>query len=310
MRKLTPILLCAALALGACGDGGGGDVAATVGDTELTVSDVRGFPHDSSATIPTAEFAQYLGALIQWQILDDAAAEDFGIDPSEEDVDAELETVLTEQMAGQSLETLTEEQNLSETTVRRIVRVGLIQELVADELSSTASEPTDDDVAAALAEQRVGLTEVCARHVLVATPEEAEEATSRIEGGEEFADVAADMSTDPSAAENGGDLGCAPAQSYVPEFRDASVAAEIDEVTEPVESQFGFHVIVVYDRTEPATEELPAEEEVRETLADEAGLVALEEWLVAKVTAAEVTVDEEYGTWTLEPQPAVVPPAS
>ncbi len=310
MRKLTPLLLCVALLVAACGSGGDGDVAATVGDTVLTVSDVRSFPFDRSGTIGTTEFAQYLGALIQWQILDDAADDEFGIDPTDAEVDAELDVVLTDQMGGVSLEAITEEQNLSEDTVRRIIRVGLIQQLVAEELASSLAEPTPAQIDQAVDQQRAGLTEVCARHILVTTAEEAEEAADRLEGGEDFADVAADISTDPSAAENGGDLGCAPAQTYVPEFRDATVGAEIDEVTEPVQSQFGFHLIVVYDRNEPSQEELPDEEEIRETLIEEAGVVALEEWLMAKVNGADVTVEEEYGTWTLEPQPGVLPPAS
>lgn len=307
---MTLLLVCVALVLVACGGEGGGDVAATVDDSEVTVEDVRSFPFDSSGTIGTQEFAQYLGALIQWRILDDAAAEEFGIDPTPEEVDEELTVVLTEQMGGASIEDLAEQQNLSEETVRSIVRVGLIQELVAAELSNDLAEPTDDQIATAMETQRAGLTEVCARHILVATAEEAEEAADRIEGGEEFEAVAAAMSTDPSAAENGGDLGCAPAETYVPAFRAAAVSAEIDEMTEPVQTQFGFHLIVVYDRTDPAEEDLPAEDDIRQTLLDEAGFVALEEWLVGQVNEAEVTVDEEYGTWTLEPQPGVQPPAS
>lgn len=307
---MTLLLVCVALVLAACGGEGGGDVAATVDDSEVTVEDVRSFPFDSSGTLETQEFAQYLGALIQWRILDDAAAEEFGVDPTPEEIDEELSVVLTEQMGGASIEDLAEQQNLSEETVRSIVRVGLIQDLVAAELSTDLAEPTPDQVATAMETQRAGLTEVCARHILVATAEEAEEAADRIEGGEEFEAVAAEMSTDPSAAENGGDLGCAPAETYVPEFRAAAVSAEIDEMTEPVQSQFGFHLIEVYERTDPTDEDLPAEDEIRQTLLDEAGFVALEEWLMEQVNAAEVTVDEEYGTWTLEPQPGVQPPAS
>ena len=310
MKKMTLLLVCVALVLAACGGEGGGDVAATVDDSEVTVEDVRSFPFDSSGTLETQEFAQYLGALIQWRILDDAAAEEFGVDPTPEEIDEELSVVLTEQMGGASIEDLAEQQNLSEETVRSIVRVGLIQDLVAAELSTDLAEPTPDQVATAMETQRAGLTEVCARHILVATAEEAEEAADRIEGGEEFEAVAAEMSTDPSAAENGGDLGCAPAETYVPEFRAAAVSAEIDEMTEPVQSQFGFHLIEVYERTDPTDEDLPAEDEIRQTLLDEAGFVALEEWLMEQVNAAEVTVDEEYGTWTLEPQPGVQPPAS
>lgn len=296
MRKSIAYVLAAALALSACGGGGGGEVAATVGDAELTVADVQAFPFEESGTIESAQFAQYLGALIQWQILDAAAASDFGIDPSEEEVEEELNSVLENQANGMTLSEVAESQNLSEETVRKVIRVGLIQRLVSDALP----EPTDEEVANALESESADITEVCARHVLVETVEDAETARQRLADGEDFAAVAGEVSTDPSAAQNGGDLGCAPAGQYVPEFRDAAVAAEIDELTDPVETQFGFHVIQVYDRTDPS------QDDVRELLSSR----ALEDWLVEQVTQAEVSVEEEYGTWTTDPTPGVTPPAT
>lgn len=309
MKRLLSLALAASLTLAACGaTGGGGDVAATVGDSEVTVADVQAFPYEAGGTIETSQFAQYLSALIQWQILDNAAAEDYSVDPSEDEVETEMATVLQEQAGGATLEEFAQSQNLSEDTIRRIVRVGLIQEQVADELGQDVPEPTSDEVTQALEVEKAGLTEVCARHVLVETAEEAEEARSLLEEGESFEAVAEEMSIDPSAAENGGDLGCAPAQQYVAEFRDAAVAAEIDALTEPIQTQFGFHVLQVYDRTGPSAEEVPTEEEVREGLTEAAELEALQQWLLEKLDEAEVSVDEEYGQWVTSPQPMVQPP--
>lgn len=308
--KRSILLVLPVLVVAACGATAGGDVAATVGDTRLTVSDVEGLPYTASGTMEVAEFAQYLGALIQWQILDDAAAEDFSIDPSEEEVTAELDTVLATQAGGVPLAEFAESQNFSEDTVRRIVRVGLIQQLVAEELGAEAPEPSDEEVAEALVDRQAGLTEVCARHILVGTAEEAAEAKDRLEGGEDFAAVAGEVSVDPSAADNGGDLGCAPAERYVPEFAEATTTAEIDSITDPVESEFGFHVIQVYERTEPAPEDLPTEDEVRDSLAGSVGAEALQDWLLEKIDQADVAVEEEYGTWVTEPQPMVQPPAN
>jgi foldase protein PrsA len=310
VKKLILLVVAGALLLAACGDAGGGDVAATVNGTDVTVEDVRGFPYEAEGTIEATQFAQYLGALIQWQILNTAAAEEYGIDPTEEEVDAELEQVLAEQAGGASLEEVAEGQNFSESTVRQIVRVGLIQELLIDELASDPGDVSEEDVEAALVEQTAGLTEVCARHILVATEDEAVAAKQRLEDGEDFATVAGELSTDPSAADNGGDLGCAPAQQYVPEFRDAAVSAELDTLTDPVETQYGFHILEVYERTEPEAEALPAEDEIRASLAENSGLEAVQAWLTEIVESADVTVNEEYGTWTLEPQPGVQPPTS
>lgn len=310
MKKLIPLALATALLLSACGGAGGGDVAATVNGTELSVEDVRAFPYETEGTIEATQFAQYLGALIQWQILDDAASERYGIDPTEEEVEAELDRVLTQEAGGATIEEVAQGQNFSEDTIRKIIRVGLIQQRLAEELQGSAEDISDSEVAESLAEQTAGLTEVCARHVLVGTEEEAAAAKQRLEDGEDFAAVAAEVSIDPSAADNGGDLGCAPAQQYVPEFRDATVAAEIDEVTDPVETQYGFHVIQVYERTEPAADEIPSEDEIRDFLAQNSGAEAVQAWLEEIVNEADVTVNEEYGNWTLEPQPGVEPPTS
>jgi foldase protein PrsA len=309
VKKLIPLAV-AAVVLAACGSGGGGEVAATVNGSEVTVEDVRAFPYSTEGTIEATQFAQYLGALIQWQILDDAAAEQYGIDPTAEEVEAEVERVLTEQAGGATLAEVAEGQGWSEATVRQVVRVGLIQQRLAEEMKSEVEGLTDTEVADALAERTAGLTEVCARHILVASEEEAAAAKQRLEEGEEFATVAEEVSTDPSAATNGGDLGCAPAEQYVAPFREASVSVELDTLTEPIETEYGYHIIEVYDRTEPEADALPSEDQIREELIEEKSFAAVQAWLEEIVGEAEVSVKEEYGTWSLEPQPGVQPPTS
>ncbi|HJR90846.1 MAG TPA: peptidylprolyl isomerase [Acidimicrobiia bacterium] len=309
MKKLLTGLVIAGL-LTACGGTGTDAVAATVDGTEFTVADVRTLPFESGASLDSQLFASYLGALIQWEILERAAAEEYDVAPTAEEIEAELQNVLATQAAGMTLTEVAEQENFSEDTIRRIVGIGLIRQQVAEKLAAAAGEPTAEEVATAMDEAVVGLTEVCVRHVLVATADEAATAKSRLDDGEEFATVAGELSTDPSAAENGGDLGCAAAQQYVPAFRDAAATAGIDEITEPVESEFGFHVLQVYERTEPTEEELPTEEEVRQSLIDESGTTQLQEWLLATLEGSDVNVAEEFGTWTLDPQPSVVPPST
>lgn len=307
MKRVLTIAVGAALVLTACGDDGNGS-AATVGDSVITVGDVRDVPHTVEGTMAVSDFAQYLGALIQWQIIEDAAADEYGVAPTDEEVDAELGELLETLSPGMTIEDVAEEQNISEATLRTFARATLIQERVAEELGQEATPPTDEEVAAAVSEQRADLTEVCVRHLLVDTEEEAVDARSRIEDGEDFAAVAGEMSTDPSAADNGGDLGCSEAGRYVPEFRDAAVAADIDAISDPVESQFGFHVLQVYERTDVDEADLLDEDEVRQGLIQRAGSLSLQEWLASKVTEAVVTVDERYGTWTTDPAPQVIPP--
>jgi len=92
-------------------------------------------------------------------------------------------------------------------------------------------------------------TEIRASHILVATEDEAKEIIKQLAGGADFAAIAKEKSTDPSAKQNGGDLGYFTAGEMVPEFSQAAFALEKGESSKaPVKSQFGWHVIKVVDK--------------------------------------------------------------
>jgi peptidyl-prolyl cis-trans isomerase C len=111
--------------------------------------------------------------------------------------------------------------------------------------------------------------EVHARHILVPTEDEAKKIVERVEGGADFAALAKEHSTGPSA-QTGGDLGFFTREQMVPEFAEAAFGLEPDQVTqEPVQTQFGWHVIKVLDKRarEPSFEE--TEPQLRDQLARE-----------------------------------------
>jgi peptidyl-prolyl cis-trans isomerase C len=99
--------------------------------------------------------------------------------------------------------------------------------------------------------------EVHARHILVPTEEEARSVIEELQGGAEFAAVAQERSAGPSAP-SGGDLGFISRDQVVPEFADAAFALDAGETSEePVQTQFGWHVIGVVERrnVEPTYDE-------------------------------------------------------
>ena len=113
--------------------------------------------------------------------------------------------------------------------------------------------------APALARQKVGdalgatvgqsAPQVHAAHILLPTREAAEAARARVtEGGEDFAAVAREVSTDESTAANGGDLGWFTREEMVAPFAEAAFALEPGAISEPVETEFGWHVIQVTER--------------------------------------------------------------
>ena len=137
---------------------------------------------------------------------------------------------------------------------------------------------------------------VCARHLLVPTEEEAEAARARIvDGGEDFANVAGEVSTDTGSGAEGGDLGCAPAALYVPEFAAATLDQPVGEVGQPVETQFGWHVILVERRGEDI-ELAEVEEAVRFALQNETAAI-VSGARAELLGAADIAVADTYGRW-------------
>jgi len=90
--------------------------------------------------------------------------------------------------------------------------------------------------------------QVCARHILVDDEAGAAALSRASRAGADFAAMAATASTDRGSAERGGDLGCFGQGMMVPEFEAAAFAAEPGVATEPVQSAFGWHVILVERR--------------------------------------------------------------
>lgn len=105
----------------------------------------------------------------------------------------------------------------------------------------------DDEVVAYYDQGPVDSGLVCASHILVETEAEADEVVDALAGGADFAELAAATSIDTGSAAAGGSLGCYPVDQFelqfIPEFVDAALDAEIGVPTEPVESEFGYHVI-------------------------------------------------------------------
>jgi peptidyl-prolyl cis-trans isomerase C len=93
--------------------------------------------------------------------------------------------------------------------------------------------------------------EVHARHILVATEGEAKDIEAQLKNGADFAKLAKEKSKDPGAAE-GGDLGYFTKEQMVPEFAEAAFKLDKGQISDPVKTQFGWHVIQVLDkRTKP-----------------------------------------------------------
>jgi parvulin-like peptidyl-prolyl isomerase len=121
-------------------------------------------------------------------------------------------------------------QNISEADFRKMIETSLyrrkLQAALAKEVPTSAEQ-------------------VHVRHILVATYADATKVEDRLKNGEDFAKVAADVSTDTSSKAQGGDLGWLARGTTVAEFEDAAFALAVNQVSQPVTSTYGVHVIQV-----------------------------------------------------------------
>jgi hypothetical protein len=117
-------------------------------------------------------------------------------------------------------------------------------------------------------------------HILVSSAAEAAAIKAQLAAGADFATLAAQQSLDTGSAARGGELGCIDGQSFVPGFQEVAQSQPVGQVSDPVQTQFGFHLILVRDQPQPAELEGAALNQV-----------------LALARGAHVTVDPRYGTW-------------
>lgn len=138
---------------------------------------------------------------------------------------------------------------------------------------------------------RLAGTEYKVRHILVETEAEASNLIERLDEGDDFAALAREHSTDTSTAPDGGDLGWSSADSWVDPFAEAVVGATAGTVVPtPVETQFGWHVILVEEKAEQVAPGLAA---VRQDLEAAVRSQKLEAYVRGLRDAAEVTIVDD-----------------
>lgn len=310
MKKLFSLVAAGAVLLAACGSGSG-NVAATVNGTDVTVGDVNAMIHSDGATVPVEQFAQYLTAAIQFNIFFDAAEADFGVSATEEEIEAEAQRLFDELATeGETREDFLSSRGVTEDFLAKIAEQSAVDVAMREALAAEAADPTQEEIDAERAVAAAALTNACVSHILVATEEEAADVMTRLEAGEDFGAIATEVSTDTGSAANNGELPCGSPDGYVEPFRLAVLDATVGEVyATPVESQFGFHIILVTELTEPAEADLPTDEELADNVRQAAVAAEVQTWFNEIMESAEVTVSEEFGTWQALP-PSVIPPTT
>ncbi len=127
--------------------------------------------------------------------------------------------------------------------------------------------------------------EVRARHILTATEKEAKEAKKKLDAGKSFEEVARDSSKDPGSAKQGGDLGYFTKDKMVKEFADAAFSMKKGEISGPVKSAFGYHIIKVEDVRKVTA---PTFNEVKDQLRGKLQEKKLNDYIAGLVKSADI----------------------
>jgi peptidyl-prolyl cis-trans isomerase C len=133
------------------------------------------------------------------------------------------------------------------------IRNKLLMETLLQDVGRAAVTPdATKKVYDEASKQMGGEQEVRARHILVPSEDEAKAILMEVKKGTDFAELAKQKSKDPGAAAEGGDLGYFTKDQMVPEFAEVAFKLDKGQVSDPVKTQFGWHIIKVEDkRTKP-----------------------------------------------------------
>ncbi|PPA72413.1 peptidylprolyl isomerase [Jeotgalibacillus proteolyticus] len=259
----------------------------------------------SAGDITKDEFYQEMKSSVgeqalQMMVLKQVLQEEYPV--SEEEIDEEIESMKEQYGGEEQFNAIIAQQGYSEESFRETLVLNRLQEnaLVAD------VEVTEEEVQAEYDQRK---KEVNARHILVEDEATALEVKQLLEDGGDFGELAKEYSIEPAAQESGGDLGFFGPGQMDPAFEEAAFSLEENEISDPVESSFGFHIIEVLETQEVETGSLDEmrdqiEHEIKLSKADQAQLTGIIQELLrdADIDIKDEDLSSSFDALLAEPQ--------
>jgi foldase protein PrsA len=235
-----------------------------------------------------------LSYLIDNKIVEIAARKE-NVKISDEDVDAEMKEFVEANGGEESFHYALEQSGLTEKEIEtEIVNYLKIVKLLESEV-----DITDEEMKTHFEENKDSYNEpeqVEASHILVENEETANEVKEKLDTGEDFAELAKEYSTDTSNAENGGELGYFSKGTMVEEFDNIAFSINVGEISDPVKTDFGYHIIHVTDKKEAKEANFEDhKEEIEQILFDQEISTEYSTWITEQREKLEIenTLDKE-----------------
>lgn len=292
-RRIAALLVVGMLAA-SCSSA---DTLATVNDNEITRSDLSALrpSYSDVSSLNAEQVRQDLTLLIVLEAVQDAARDQFGYEITEADIEDRLENPPARYAA-----VIGPPEQFTDVTAEAI-RASVIQSLVRDAVVPGLAEEEAGGFETLLASRPEEVTRSCVRHISTATFEEAEAVLARLQAGEDFAVVAAEVSLDQTSP--GGLIATADGDCMVfltrigLEFANLAATAPLNEPVGPVVSADEWNIIVVDDRRAPASAAELAADPME--FFDPDYISALyTPWLNEVVREAEIDVSPTVGRWS------------
>ncbi|BCD22089.1 MULTISPECIES: peptidylprolyl isomerase PrsA [Bacillus cereus group] len=223
-KAMLALAATSVIALSACGTSSSSDKVVTSKAGDITKEDFY-----------TQMKQQYGKQVLNNMVMEKVLIKNYKVE--DKDVDKKFDEM--KKQYGDQFDTLLKQQGIKEETIKNGVRAQLAQEK-AIEKTITDKELKDNYK-----------PEIKASHILVKDEATAKKVKEELGQGKSFEELAKQYSEDTGSKEKGGDLGFFGPGKMVKEFEEAAYKLKKDEVSEPVKSQFGYHIIKVTDIKEP-----------------------------------------------------------
>lgn len=168
------------------------------------------------------------------------------------------------------------------------VKAQLVQQEVIDRhIKSVITDNMVDDEYKKLTENLKGKEEIKVSHILLETKEKAEEVRKKLNKGSKFNALAKEFSKDDESKARGGELGYILQGQLVPEFENKAFAMKVNEVSEPVKTNFGWHIIKLLDKR-PA--QIPSKKDAKQSIMSKLAKEAVERYFIDLSNKFEVKI--------------------